>query len=171
MKKIRFLIMDVDGTLTDGKIYMSGTGEMFKAFDVKDGYGIYAILRQCDIIPVIITGRTSEIVKNRCNELRIDMVYQGISDKRKKLDEILQAESLKDGVKYDYSQCAYIGDDIPDLEIMKVICENGGISAAPSDAVKEIIDISSFKCLKRAGEGAVRELIDFLSNHNNLLQE
>ena len=76
MKEIQYLIMDVDGTLTDGKIYMSNSGEMMKAFNIKDGYGIHDILIPKGIIPVIITGRSSDIVLNRSKELGIIKVYQ-----------------------------------------------------------------------------------------------
>ena len=74
MKMIKFLVMDVDGTLTDGKIYMGQSGEMMKAFNIKDGYGIHDILIPAGISPVIITGRKSEIVLNRCSELGIEQV-------------------------------------------------------------------------------------------------
>ena len=78
---IKFLIMDVDGTLTDGKIYMGNKGELFKAFDVKDGCGIKDILPEYGIIPVIITARQSDILKRRCEELNIINLYQGVRHK------------------------------------------------------------------------------------------
>ena len=82
-KMIRYLFMDVDDTLTDGKIYMGSSGEVFKAFNIKDGYGIKDILIPAGIVPVIVTGRDSEIVTNRCRELGIDQVHQGVQDKVK----------------------------------------------------------------------------------------
>lgn len=87
--KIKFLFLDVDGTLTDGKIYMSDSGELFKAFDVKDGCGIKDILPKLDIKPVIITARSSKILFNRCKELSIDMVFQNTRDKVSKIKEIM----------------------------------------------------------------------------------
>ena len=87
---IRILIMDVDGTLTDGKIYMGCQGEVMKAFDVKDGCGIKDILPEAGIIPVIITARKSEIVKRRSEELNIEHCYQGVRDKKEKLDSLLE---------------------------------------------------------------------------------
>ena len=81
VNRIKLLIMDVDGTLTDGKIYMGDNGEVMKAFNAKYGYGITQILPQLDIIPVIITGRTSKIVENRAAELKISELYQGVLDK------------------------------------------------------------------------------------------
>lgn len=89
MGRIKFLVMNVDGTLTNGKIYMGSNGELMKAFDIKDGCGIKDILPQYDIVPVIITGRESQIVKNRCEELKIKYVYQGIRDKFAKLQEMI----------------------------------------------------------------------------------
>ena len=105
---IKYLVMDVDGTLTDGKIYMGAHGEMMKAFNIKDGCGIHDIAIPGGIIPVIITGRTSEIVKKRCGELGIQQVYQGIKNKNEQLNSIAD----------DLSQVAYIGDDINDLSCM-----------------------------------------------------
>ena len=81
--RIKYLVMDVDGTLTDGKIYMGNEGEIMKAFDIKDGYGIHDILPHAEIKPVIITGRTSAILTNRCKELGIEYLFQGVSEKVK----------------------------------------------------------------------------------------
>ena len=122
---IKYLVMDVDGTLTDGKIYMGAHGEMMKAFNIKDGCGIHDIAIPGGIIPVIITGRTSEIVKKRCGELGIQQVYQGIKNK------IEQLNSIAD----DLSQVAYIGDDINDLSCMIPVKEAGGVVGCPADAV------------------------------------
>ena len=80
-KKIKYLVMDVDGTLTDGKIYMGANGEVMKAFNIKDGYGIHDILIPNGIRPVIITGRTSNIVEKRCYELGIKDLFQGVKNK------------------------------------------------------------------------------------------
>ena len=87
---IKYLIMDVDGTLTDGSIYMGEHKEILKKFDVKDGYGIKNILPEKDIIPVIITGRNSAILQNRCKELGIKDVIQGCSDKKNELEKIIK---------------------------------------------------------------------------------
>ena len=81
MKNIKYLVMDVDGTLTDGKIYMGNDGEVMKAFDIKDGYGIHDLLPPSGIVPVIITGRGSEILLNRCEELGITKVFQNVHNK------------------------------------------------------------------------------------------
>ena len=152
---IKYLIMDVDGTLTDGKIYMGHEGEMLKAFDVKDGCGIKDILPDHGIIPIIITARESKILENRCKELSINHLYQGERDKIGRLKEILQDDTK-------LSQCAYIGDDILDIQCMIPIKESGGKIGCPADAVKKVKDIADFVSSKNGGDGAVREFIEWL---------
>ena len=155
--KIKMLVMDVDGTLTDGKIYMGSDGEVFKAFDVKDGYAI-AHLHEVGIIPVIITGRKSKIVENRAKELNIKEVYQGVSDKVEKLKEVAKDNGVL------LEEVAYIGDDLNDLDCMS-IC---GLSACPNDAIDEVKSNVDFKCNKNGGYGAVREFIEYISICENL---
>lgn len=145
------LVMDVDGTLTDGKIYMSAKGELMKAFNIKDGYGI-AHLRDYGIEPVIITGRKSEIVACRCEELKIKEFHQGIENKSFKLREICARFSLP------LSQVAYIGDDLNDLPCMR-IC---GFSACPSDAAETVKNSVNYVCRANGGDGAVRDVIDYI---------
>lgn len=152
MNKIKFLVMDVDGTLTDGKIYIGNTGEMMKAFNIKDGCGIHDIVLPAGIIPVIITGRNSKILENRCRELGISEVYQGISNKLVKLGELVN----------DLSLVAYIGDDINDLSCMRAVKEAGGIIGCPADAVESVQMVSDYICKKNGGSGAVREFIDWI---------
>lgn len=149
---IKYLVMDVDGTLTDGKIYMGAHGEMMKAFNIKDGCGIHDIAIPGGIIPVIITGRTSEIVKKRCGELGIQQVYQGIKNK------IEQLNSIAD----DLSQVAYIGDDINDLSCMIPVKEAGGVVGCPADAVERVKEILDFVALHNGGDGAVRDFIEWI---------
>ncbi|MBQ8246575.1 MAG: 3-deoxy-D-manno-octulosonate 8-phosphate phosphatase [Lachnospiraceae bacterium] len=154
MSGIKYLVMDVDGTLTDGKIYMGNGGELCKAFNIKDGCGIHDILIPAGIEPVIITGRSSKILENRCRELGITKLCQGISNKIEKLDEVLQGGS--------YSEVAYIGDDINDLSCMLPLKEVGGIVGCPADAAKQVLDIADFVSEKCGGDGAVREFIEWL---------
>lgn len=149
--KINMLVMDVDGTLTDGKIHIGSNGEVMKAFNVKDGLGIMK-LHKNNIIPVIITGRQSEIVDRRAKELKIGEVHQGIEDKSKKLIEILKK------YKYEFSQVAYIGDDENDLECMNLCSVKG----CPSDAINEIKEIADFVSTLQGGCGAVREFIEYI---------
>ena len=149
---IKYLVMDVDGTLTDGKIYMSNDGEGMKAFSIKDGCGIHDILIPAGIIPVIITGRTSKIVEKRCGEIGIKEIHQGISNKIEKLLSITS----------NLSEVAYIGDDINDLSCMKPVREAGGKIGCPADAVKKVKELADFISTKNGGDGAVREFIEWL---------
>ena len=161
MSKIKVLVMDVDGTLTDGKIYMGSDGEMFKAFNIKDGYGINDVLCSKDIVPVIITGRESKIVENRCKELHIQYLYQGVHDKLKELQQVLEQLNLCNESNLSLANVAYIGDDCNDLICMRTIKEAGGLVGCPADAVKEVIDIATFVSKKNGGDGAVRDFIEW----------
>lgn len=150
---IKLLVMDVDGTLTDGCIYCSGQGEMFKAFNVKDGYAIAHILPKIDIVPVIITGRESDIVRYRASELGIKELHQGVADKLSKLIEVAQ--------KYEctYKNIAYIGDDINDISCI----EKCGLTACPADSIPEVLEKVDYICKADGGRGAVREFISEIS--------
>ena len=155
MGKIRYLVMDVDGTLTDGKIYMGENGEMMKAFNIKDGYAISHILPAHGIIPIVITGRESKIVENRCKELGITEIHQGCLDKKGRLIEILERygeDTTGDKLPY----CACIGDDVLDLPLMEM-CEISGCPADACDNVKETVGVVS---KYDGGDGAVREFIE-----------
>ena len=154
--KVKILVMDVDGTLTDGKIFLSTKSEIMKVFDVKDGYAI-SRLNQFNIVPVIITGRSSEILIRRCEEIGIKELYQGVTNKKSKLKEVCETLEVSP------SECAYIGDDIVDMECMK-LC---GLSACPSDAANEIIKCVDYVCKAKGGAGAVREFCDYIIKHIN----
>lgn len=162
-ENIKFLVLDVDGTLTDGKIYIGESGEFFKAFDVKDGCGIKEILPRFQMRPVIITARNSKILENRCEELGIQELHQGVRNKLEKLEEIISEFSKLDNVNYSLENVAYMGDDILDIQCMKPVKKAGGLAACPLDAVKGVTDIADFICTKKCGEGAVREFIDWLT--------
>lgn len=152
MNSIKILFMDVDGTLTDGKIYMGPCGEVFKAFDIKDGYAIHKILPKHEILPVIITGRTSKIVEMRALELGIIELYQGIADKVDCIKQV--AEKYGCSIK----ETAFIGDDLNDLPAMQLCGEAG----CPSDAVCVVKAECSYVCNAIGGHGAVREFIEWL---------
>lgn len=162
MAEIQYLVMDVDGTLTDGKIQMGEDGEIAKSFNVKDGCGIKLLLPQYGITPIILTARKSRILENRCRELDISEIYQGVKDKVSKLKEIV-------GNKLD--SVAYIGDDLPDLFGMQEVRKAGGIVMAPSDAISEIKAISDYTSSVKAGEGAVRDCINFLIQKNKKVDD
>lgn len=152
MKNIKYLVMDVDGTLTDGKIYMGNEGEVMKAFSIRDGYGIHDIALKAGIIPVIITGRTSKAVLNRCNELGIVEIHQGISNKIEKLLSVTR----------NLSTVAYIGDDLNDLSCMISVKEAGGLVGCPRDAVEKIVELADFVSNRNGGNGAVRDFIEWI---------
>lgn len=154
---IKLIVLDVDGTLTNGEIIYSNSGEELKSFNVKDGLGIAAWIKLGGQV-AIITGRTSKIVENRAKELGIQHIKQGVSDKYQVLQSIL-IES-----KIDISEVAAIGDDLNDLKMLKSL----KYSFAPKDSVKEIRKVA-FRVLKsNGGDGAVREMIDYLIKKEKL---
>ena len=130
--------------------------EMLKAFDIKDGYGIHDMLIPYGITPVIITGRSSKILENRCRELSITDLFQGIKDKVYVLKQYLRSNNSP------LQEVAYIGDDLNDLPCMKLVKEAGGIIGCPANAVSSVIEISSFVSSKDGGDGAVRDFIEYL---------
>ena len=152
MAKIKMLVMDVDGTLTDGCIYVGAEGEQMKAFNVQDGYGIAHILPKAGITPVIITGRSSKIVEKRAEELKITHLYQGVYDKLTKLKEVASELGIEP------EEIAYIGGDLNDLECIRYC----GYAACPADAVPEVLESVNYVCKRNGGRGAVRELTEML---------
>lgn len=134
-------------------------GEMLKTFNIKDGCGIHDILIPSGIIPVIMTGRKSDIVLNRCKELGITEIFQGIKDKATKLK----------GITSDLSRVAYIGDDINDLPCMLEVQEAGGLIGCPKDAAKNVIEVSDFIAEHNGGEGAVRDFIEWIAVKNKVV--
>ena len=149
---IKYLVMDVDGTLTDGKVYISSEGELCKAFNIKDGCGIHDLLIPAGITPVILTGRKSDIVLIRCKEIGITEIYQGVCNKIEKLQEVTT----------DLSTVAYIGDDINDLSCIIQIKEAGGVVGCPADSVKKVMELADFIAEHDGGDGAVRDFIEWI---------
>lgn len=152
---IKMLITDVDGTLTDGKIYMGPNGEVMKAFNIKDGYALHELLPELNIIPVIVTGRKSQIVDLRANELKVKEVHQGVKNKREKIEELAQKYSIQ------LSEIAFIGDDVSDIECIKAC----GLGACPNDGIEEAKAVAKFIASANGGEGAVRELAEFIAKN------
>ncbi|MGM0608749.1 MAG: KdsC family phosphatase [Candidatus Muiribacteriota bacterium] len=148
---IKLIIMDVDGTLTDGGIYYTSNGEEIKRFSVKDGMLIY----RCNKYGIkfsIITGRKSLITERRAVELGITEIYQGISNKIEILKRLQNKYSIKN------EETAYIGDDLNDLACMK----EAGLKMTVADACEEVKEISDFISNYRGGDGAVRECLEFM---------
>ncbi len=152
LKNIKALFLDVDGTLTDGHIYMSDSGEAFKAFHSHDGYGIKNILPKTGVVPVIITGRKSKIVERRAKELRIEHIYQGVDDKAALIKELFCSLGITS------NEAAYLGDDFNDFEAMQLCA----FCACPNDAAEGIKAYVDYVCTKNGGKGAAREVIDLI---------
>ncbi len=151
LKEIKILVMDVDGTLTDGAMYYSANGEELKRFSTRDGMGI-TLLSRGNIETAIITSENSAIVSSRADKLKIAHVYLGSRDKTKTIKELAEKLNLS------LQNIAYIGDDINDEHVMK-IC---GFSACPSDAVEIIRKTASYICKAKGGNGAVREFSEII---------
>ncbi|MGE8204584.1 KdsC family phosphatase [Heyndrickxia sp. NPDC080065] len=149
--KIKLIILDVDGVLTDGKITIGSDGIEMKSFHVKDGMGI-SLAKYYGIKFAMITGRRSEAVLNRARELKIDYVYQGVSDKKAVFDKLLIDLNL------DYCHVCTIGDDLNDLPVI----QHSALSFAPHDAVEFVKKNVTYITNAKGGEGAVREMIDFI---------
>jgi 3-deoxy-D-manno-octulosonate 8-phosphate phosphatase (KDO 8-P phosphatase) len=150
-RAVRMLIMDVDGTLTDGTLFVLPDGEEVKSYNVKDGLGIL-LAHLAGLKTAIITGKTSRSLEKRAQKLRIDELHQGILDKMRVLDQILARHRLK------AAEVAYIGDDLGDLEVIKSV----GLAAAVADAHPEVKKNSHYICREVGGRGAVREFIEFI---------
>ena len=151
MNEIKLLILDVDGTLTDGKIYMGENGEIMKAFNAHDAVGVRK-LKDYNITPIIITGRISKITENRAKEMYVDEIYQNIDNKLEKLESILKNKNIS------YKNVAYIGDDENDLECMKKCA----FCACPNDAMDVIKKQCNYISNLNGGQGAVRDIIEYM---------
>lgn len=156
-KKIRLVILDVDGVLTDGRIVYDANGVESKFFNVKDGHGI-KLLQRAGIRVAIISGRESEVVTRRAAELGIDLVYQRALDKIGPYEEILEKTGLTD------SEIAYMGDDLPDVPLLRRV----GLAAAPADALEYVLSHAHLVTATRGGWGAVRELCDLILREQGL---
>lgn len=151
LKKIRMLILDVDGVMTDGCITMDSDGRELKNFNVRDGHGLVMIQRH-GIEVTILTGRTSAVVDHRARDLKIKEVYQGALNKKEIFHQILQKNNLKP------DEVAYLGDDIVDIPVLKIV----GFSAAVNDALELVKKTVDYVTVNRGGHGAVREVCEML---------
>jgi 3-deoxy-D-manno-octulosonate 8-phosphate phosphatase (KDO 8-P phosphatase) len=148
---VRLMAFDVDGTLTDGGLYIGPAGETQKRFSVRDGLGL-VLLQQYGVQVAIVTGRTSDIVAQRARELRIGTVLQGVADKA----EAIRALCAQAGL--DPSQAGFMGDDWPDLPAMRAV----GFAATVPDAAPEVREAAHWIARLPAGGGAARELAEHL---------
>ena len=150
-RRIKLLLMDCDGVLTDGRLWLTSDGDEQKAFHARDGQGI-SLLHRAGLQTGIITGRTSSAVDRRARDLKMSYVRQYAKDKIKALEEIL-AEA---GVTTD--ECGYIGDDVGDIPVMRRV----GLAVAVSDAVEETKQAAQYITALKGGQGAVREVCDLV---------
>lgn len=151
LQKIKLLALDVDGVLTDGSIYISPAGEVFKGFNAKDGMGISCALRS-GLQIAVITGRQSPIVERRCEELGITLLQQGVKDKRLALQQMAQKLGLV------REEIAYMGDDLNDIPAFKA----SGLNLVPADAAIEVMAVADIITKASGGRGAVREAITMI---------
>ncbi len=149
--KVRMLAMDVDGVLTDGGMYYSEAGDELKKFNVKDGMGI-KLLQAAGFVTAFITREKTAAVERRGQRLAVPEIHQAIDDKLTDLTRLVRKYGLT------FTQVAYIGDDVNDLEALKAV----GFSAAPVDAMPVVLQAVHYVCTKKGGEGAVRELADLI---------
>lgn len=157
LKKIRLLLLDVDGVMTDGRITYNDRGVETKSFDVKDGHGL-KMLQRAGIQVGIITGRQSEVVAFRAAELAIDIVYQGAKDKLIPFQDILQQHDFTE------EEIAYMGDDVIDIPILRRV----GFAATVADAVDDVKPYAHYITRRDGGRGAVREVCDLLLKESGL---
>jgi len=151
LQKVRCLILDVDGVLTDGGIIIDDNGQELKKFDVRDGHGLKLVMR-CDISVVILTGRQSQVVSHRAKELGITAIYQKATNKIKTLDEIMEKYC------WDAETIAYIGDDIVDVPVLRRV----GFGVAVADASIHAKKASCYVTDSPGGKGAVREVCEMI---------
>ncbi len=160
---IKLVAFDIDGIMTDGRLYFTSLGDEIKAFNVKDGLGL-KLLRDSGVEVAIITGRTSEQVNRRARDLKIGKLIQGREDKKIALQELMQQEGLS------VDQVAYMGDDLPDLPAIRL----AGLGVTVSDALPIVRQHADLITEAKGGDGAVREFCDWLmlaqGNLNSILE-
>ena len=155
-KKIKLVITDVDGVLTDGGMYYSEKGEIMKKFNTKDGMAV-ELLHKNSIKTVFLTKENSKIAKSRAKKVKADGVYINVSDKEKYLSQICKKFAVKP------NEILYIGDDINDIEIIKKI----GFSSCPNNAVNNVKKIVDYVCKINGGEGVLREMTEVILKYKN----
>ena len=152
LRRIRLVVLDVDGTLTDGRLYYGAQGELMKAFDVRDGHGLRLLTLHGGVTLAVLTGRRPELVLQRCKELSIEHV---VGQSRAKGAAI---EKMSKDLGIALSETAFMGDDVNDLPALRKVA----LSCAPADAAREVLREVSWVSKRLAGRGAVRELCELL---------
>jgi 3-deoxy-D-manno-octulosonate 8-phosphate phosphatase (KDO 8-P phosphatase) len=150
LAKIKLLVLDIDGTLTDGRLYYGAQGELMKAFDVRDGHGL-RLLQICGGVKLAaLTGRRADLVRTRCKELGIEHIVEKSRAKGPAIEQICQDLGVP------LEETCFMGDDVNDLPALEKV----GFAACPKDAVPEVRAICDFVSSKKGGRGAVRELCE-----------
>jgi len=160
LKKIQLILLDVDGVLTDGSIIYNDDGRETKIFNARDGFGIRLVM-QAGITVGIVTGRSSEALRHRCENLGIQYLFDGVQDKAAMLDKIV----TQTGVEAEHA--AFMGDDLPDLPLMK----RTGLSIAVADAHELVRQKADWTTRAPGGHGAVREVCEALLKAQGLWEE
>lgn len=159
--QVKLLVLDVDGVLTNGQVFFGHDGkEALKAFDIQDGLGI-KLLEQCGIATAIITGRNSKMVLARCDELGIKHVFMGVDNKAIALEELLKRTQLTS------NDCAVMGDDWPDLPMMK----HAALRVCPAQGHAAVQEYAHFTTSRAGGYGAVREVCDLILKAQHRYEE
>ncbi len=159
-EQVELVIFDVDGVLTDGRLYVTENGEEIKAFHSRDGHGM-KMLKNSGVQLAIITGRTSKIVSHRMQELGIELVYQGRQDKYPAFEEILKTRGLNP------EQVAYVGDDVVDLPVMRRV----GLAIATQDAHPFVKQHAHWQTPNMGGRGAARDVCELIMEAKGVLQD
>ncbi len=160
LKNIKMLILDVDGVLTDGSIVVNADGSESKNFNVLDGHGI-RMWQRAELKVAFLSGRTSEATNRRAEQLEIDHVFQGCHNKLAVLEQFLEQSGLS------ADEVAYIGDDLPDLPAIRYV----GFGAAVANAVEEVKQYADYVTTRPGGDGAVREVIEYILRNTGKWQE
>lgn len=156
-QSISLVITDIDGVLTNGQIYYTNQGETFTGFNIQDGMGIRLLIKN-GISVAVLTGRKNPAVTHRMRELGVQHVYQGLSDKMSTYETLLKTLKLTD------TEVAYIGDDLPDLPVLKRV----GLSVSPADGNSRITQMVHWVTKAKGGRGAFRELADLIIEAKNI---
>ncbi len=159
-KKIKLLLLDVDGVLTDGTLVYTGSNEESKSFHTQDGFGI-RLLQETGVAVGVITARKSIVVQRRATELKMDYIYQGIANKITAFNEILKHSGLNP------FEVAYMGDDWLDLTILQQV----GLAVAPANGVPEVREVVHYVTDMPGGHGAVRDCCNFIIEAKKLLKD
>lgn len=158
--KIKLMIFDCDGVLTDGKIIYNSAGTEVKNFDAHDGMG-FILLRQTGIQAAVVTGRNSNVLQRRCEDLKVEHLYQGVPNKLEKVTQLLKE------MKLEFDNVLFMGDDWNDLPLMFKVA----ISVCPADAMEGVKSLSDFVTKHNGGHGAVRECIEHVLINKGIYEE